>query len=74
MSMDEKEIMSRLVEIERLQNEIVEELHKIKVVLDLVVKSDTLSNKALIMLIDKVEKIDGRVGVFNKKIDDVMVV
>ena len=64
-------IDERLERIERLQYEIVEELHKIKVVLDLVVKSDTLSNKALIMLIDKIENVIKKEHPFN---DDIMVV
>ena len=70
MSKDNK-INERLEKIEHLQYEMVEELHKIKAVLDLVVKSDTLSNKALILLIDKIENVIKKEHPFN---DDIMVV
>jgi len=52
---DFDEIWLKLVEIEHLQNEIIRDLKNVKTVLELVVRSDMASNKALVMLIDKIE-------------------
>ena len=71
---DFDEIWLKLVEIEHLQNEIIRDLKNVKTVLELVVRSDMASNKALVMLIDKIEKnIEHKYSKKDHVFDDIMI-